>query len=180
MDFWEWLSNFGNSIGIITCVASSYAAFRLWNQNRALREFVRQTPPVEGFVDNIKINEGIRSVKPLALAVSLTPQSNSIKSSVDTFLDFKDWKRKVDVEELVMKGINGAEDIERYINLLKQKRSFIEKAGYTDVHLFFSGPVQAGVLAGAFFDNWIPVKLYHKPNPAPPQIYEYWTPLLKG
>lgn len=30
----------------------------------------------------------------------------------------------------------------------------------------------------SIFDDWIPVKLYHKPTPAPPYLYEYWTPFL--
>jgi hypothetical protein len=110
--------------------------------------------------------------------LSLTPQSGSIENAVKTFLKTQGWD--MPIEEINMDGIKGREGVLNFINEVKKKKRFIEGAGYTEVHLFISGPVQAGTLLGAFLDNWLPVKLYHKPTPAPPQFYEYWAPLFKN
>ena len=178
MTFLMTFSMFSDALSVLTCVASSYAAFRLWNQNRRLKEMVKQMPVAENVNDMIRLNEGKKSISPVALALSLTPQAGSIENAVKTFLKSKDWN--MPIEEINMDGINGREGIAQFINEVKKKKRLIEATGYTEVHLFISGPVQAGTLIGAFFDNWLPVKLYHKPTPAPPQLYEYWSPLFKN
>lgn len=82
------------------------------------------------------------------------------------------------IEELNMNGINSPKDLEAFVNALREKRRYLEAAGFTELHLFIAGPVQAGTIIGSMYRNWIPVKLYHKPSPAPPQVYEYWMPLI--
>ena len=82
------------------------------------------------------------------------------------------------IEELNMPGLYSAQDLETFVNLLREKKRFIDASRHTEVHLFIAGPVQAGTIIGALYDNWIPVKLYHKPTPPPPSVYEYWMPLL--
>jgi hypothetical protein len=113
---------------------------------------------------------------PVAFALSLVPSSESIKRVVDQFLQFQGWE--MPVEELNMNGINNAKDLEAFVNALREKRRHFEVMGCTELHLFIQGPVQAGTIIGGIFRNWIPVKLYHKPSPQPPQIYEYWMPLI--
>jgi hypothetical protein len=85
----------------------------------------------------------------------------------------------MDIVELNMNGINNKGDIENFVNELRKKRRLFEALQATEIHLFIAAPVVAGIMVGAIFDNWIPVKLYHKPQPAPPSIYEYWMPLIK-
>jgi hypothetical protein len=85
---------------------------------------------------------------------------------------------KMEIEELKMDGIDPATNLESFINELRKKRKLIEAKKFTEVHVFISGPIVAGALLGSLYDNWIPVKLYHKPTPAPSQVYEYWMPLL--
>jgi hypothetical protein len=55
---------------------------------------------------------------------------------------------------------------------------YFAPVGCTELHLFIQGPVQAGTIVGSLYRQWIPVKLYHRPAPQQPQIYEYWMPLL--
>lgn len=82
------------------------------------------------------------------------------------------------VEELTMPGLNDANDIALFIAGLRRKKQAIQDAGYTEVHLFIAGPIIAGVAVGGIFDNWKPIKLYHKASNTPAQTYEYWMPLI--
>jgi hypothetical protein len=175
MNFWTAAANTASVISMLTFAASSYTAYRLWRQNRQLRELCKTMPPIQDFQELLKRHEGVKSTSPVALALSLTPAANSIKNSVESFFKTQGWS--MPIEELNMNGINNRQDIENFLNLLKQKRRFIDEAGYTEVHLFISGPVQAATVVGAFFVHWIPVKLYHKSNVT--QTYEYWMPIVK-
>jgi SMODS-associated and fused to various effectors sensor domain len=178
MLFWEYLNRFSNLVGIATVCLTSYIAWRVQQQAKRLREHAKQTTPrIENFKELLGLYGGIKSSKPIALAISLIPKAESIKHAVQTFLDFQGWK--MDIEELNMDGINSDEDREHLINSLREKRRLFDALQVTEVHLFIAGPVQAGTLVGAMFDHWVPVKLYHKPSPSPPQLYEYWMPLLK-
>jgi hypothetical protein len=86
----------------------------------------------------------------------------------------------MDTDEITMQGIKDTDDIELFLQRLKEKRFKFEIEGRTEIHLFIQGPVMAGVLVGTMFSNWKPVKLYHRPtNPGVPSIYEYWCPLTK-
>jgi hypothetical protein len=176
MDFWNWLSRTDNFLGILTTVFSGYAAYRLKQQVKRSRELARQSPRIENFQQLLKAHQGVKSSAPVAFCVSLLPNIHSIKNSVQTFLDAQRWK--MPIEELNMDGINKAEDIENLVNQLNEKKRYFEDAHFTEIHLFIAGPVQAGTIIGALYDNWIPVKLYHKPTPPPPAVYEYWMPLL--
>lgn len=141
-----------------------------------MRDLARQWPKVENFAELRKVHDGVKRSAPVAFALSLIPTSDSIKSQVETFLQVQDWK--MPIEELNLNGINNPEDLEDFINALREKRRYFQASGVTEIHLFIAGPVQAGTIVGSMFRNWIPVKLYHKPSPAPPQAYEYWMPLL--
>ena len=175
MAFWQYLGRSTDIISIFTLVASSYAAYRLWRQKKdSGKHFYR----AQNFQELRESFAGVQTDNPVAFALSLTPSGHSIKKSVETFL--KTQKLKMDIEEVKMNGINNEEDIERSINLVKEKRHFFEETGVSEIHLFIAGPVQAGTIIGALYDNWIPIKLYHKPTPPPPQVYEYWMPLTKN
>lgn len=174
--FWTGFGRLDNFLGVVATIFSAYAAYRLWQQNKRYRELARQSPRVEKFDQLLKLHDGVRSSAPVAFALSLIPSGDSIKGSVEIFLHAQGWK--MPIEELNMNGINNAKDLEAFINALREKRRYFEAAGFTELHLFIAGPVQAGTIIGSMYRNWIPVKLYHKPSPAPPQVYEYWMPLI--
>jgi len=170
--FWTTFGRVDNFLGVATVVFSGYAALRLLRQGKQLRELARKTPPVENFQQLIKLHEGVKSSNPIAFALSLIP----IKQSVEQFLLSQGWK--MSIEELNLDGINGAQDLEKFVNALREKRRYFETTGCTELHLFIAGLVQAGMIIGGLYRNWIPVKLYHKPSPSSPQVYEYWMPLI--
>jgi len=179
MDFWVFLSRVSDAIGIIgifTLMSSGYAAYRLWKQNKQLKEMLKASPPsVENFKEFVKINEGVKSLNPHALVISLT-KDGSVKKSVDAFL--KENVREMTIEEVAMNGIKDQDDIEKFINEVKQKKQYFNAVGCTELHLFIAGPVIMGTMVGAILDTWIPVKLYHKPTPAQTPLYQYWGPLI--
>ena len=164
-------------ISFITMIFAGYASFRLLRQNRRLKELARLAPKIENFQDKITFYKGVQTTKPVALALSLIPHGTSIKNDVEHFLNTMGWKMEVD--ELNMNGINSPSDIETLINSLREKRNLLDLQQNTEVHLFLQGPVVSGVLIGAMFDHWKPVKLYHKPTPSVPAVYQYWCPLIK-
>ena len=182
---WDFLKNAGTTlapfqvlIGLLAMVFAGYASLRLWKQNKQLKEVARAaTPKTENLQDTIRFYEGVQTSNPVTLAMSLVPQTPSIKEDVEKFLDI--MRLKMDIEELNMSGIISSDDVERFINLLREKRYLFDLQGRTEVHLFVQGPVVAGILIGAIFDNWKPVKLHHKPTPGIPAIYQYWCPLTK-
>jgi hypothetical protein len=166
-------------ISIIILFFSGYASFSLRKQNKQLREIAKTAPKIENFPDRVKFYEGKQTSNPVALAIALTPQTLSIKKDVETFLNSVDWGKGIRIEEITMKGINNPEDLERFVNLIREKRHLFDLQGVTEIHLFIQGPIICGILIGAIFDNWKPVKLYHKPTPSIPNIYQYWCPLVK-
>lgn len=175
MDIWPLIGNFASILQIVTVALTGYTAFRLWRQNQQIKILIQQWPRHGDFQKIRQVHEGIKSATPVALLISLLPGNNSIKPTVETFLNSSNLKMKV--KELHMDGINGPQEIEQYVNKLKEMRQMIELEGYTEVHLFVAGPVQAASIAGALLDNWLPVKLYQKTN-LPSPMYEYWMPLL--
>lgn len=125
----------------------------------------------------IERSKGVTSRNPIAFAVSLLPNGQSIKPDVKAFLEYSGWE--MNVEELIMSGINNKEDIKTLIMHLNEKRRQFTSSGVTEIHLFIAGPVQAGTIIGSLYSNWKSIKLYHKPNPSPPETYAYWMPLYK-
>ena len=174
--FWTWFGRVDNVLGVAGALFGIATFVLVWRQERRLRTQSREKSPLKNFADLRSQHEGIKSTKPVAFALSLIPTSESIKSSVQVFLRAQNLD--MPIEELNLDGLNNAADLERFINALREKRRVFDELGYTEFHLFIAGPVQAGTIIGSLFRNWIPIKLYHKPNPAPPQIYEYWMPLL--
>lgn len=162
--FWTWFGRADNIVGIGTAVISLCTLWLMWRQERRLRAQAREEAQLANFADLRAQHEGIKSAKPVAFALSLIPTSESIKGSVETFLRSQGWQ--IPIEELNRDGLNNAADLEAFINALREMRRYLDAA------------VQAETIIGSVLRNWIPVKLYHKPTPAPPQVYEYWMPLL--
>jgi hypothetical protein len=174
--FWTWFGRVDNVMGVAGAIFGMATFALVWRQERRLRSQAREKALLADFAGLRSMHEGIHSAKPVAFALSLIPTSGSIKGSVEVFLQSQDWQ--MPIEELNMDGINTPDHLEAFVVSLREKRRLFDAAGFTEVHLFIAGPVQAGTIIGSMFRNWIPIKLYHKPNPAPPQVYEYWMPLL--
>ncbi len=173
-----WVGSISSWTGVLTLAFSGYAAHRLREHDRRLRELARATPPPGGFRERVEAHRGRRSAHPVAVAVSLLPDGASIRPHVEAFLCGNDLA--MPVEELCMPGIRAVDDLERLVQGLRSVRRYLTASGATEVHLFLAGPVQAGVVTGAVLDNWIPVKLYHPTGNPPPCNYRYWMPLIKG
>ena len=176
--FWPIMTNLETLFSFLAMVFAGYVSLRLWRQNRQLRDLARGAPKIENFQENAKFwEEDKRTTNPVALAISLVPQAQSIKKDVEDFLNTKGWK--MPVEEIRMEGINNLNGVENFINTLREKRQLFDLQGVTEVRLFFQGPVMAGVLVGAMYDHWKPVLLYQKYRLPHPMLYEYWGILTK-
>lgn len=172
---WIWIANISGVLGIITTFFSGYAALRLYQQNRTLRaRAALEAPRVQDFTALRALNEGVQSYHPVALAVSLTPQTHSIRTAVEQHLNAA--ALKMEVEEIFLDGIQIPEGLEAFIHAVSTKRRYFEEIGVTEVHLFYSGPVATAVLLGSMLDNWVAVKLYQYEQGK----YVYWLPLIKA
>lgn len=178
MDYWEWIGRFDSLFGILTVLFSGYAAYRLWRQDRRYRALANE---IQGSVDlrqRIQDYKGVQTKKPVALPITLLPAIPSIENNVKTYL--KSNKLKMPIEnEIRIPGINGSGDLEQLVKEVQGKKIKLQGDGFTEVHLFLAGPIAAGLVIGSLLNNWIPVKVYHKPTPSPADVYEYWMPLLK-
>lgn len=172
-DFWVWIANISGLLGIVTTGLAAYSAAVLWRRNQRLVEQAQALARFEDFDQLREYHEGLDSPNPIALALSLTPNAGSIRRSVETFLGKKGWK--MDIEEIQREGLRPGE-LKSLIEEFRAKRRLIDTTGYTEVHIFFSGPVAAAMLLGGIYDNWIPVKVYQKVQAS--DDYEYWSPLF--
>jgi hypothetical protein len=173
-NLFAWLGNIVNLITLATFGISLATYFKVQTEAQKIRNSLKNLPPVENLRQSITNSQGISTIKPVALGFSLTPTIGSIKKSIEDFLTEKKWK--MPVEEVEMEGIHNEQDVQEFYEKVRLKKRELELEGYTEVHLFFSGPVQAGVIVGGLLSNWKPVKLYHKQQGGG---YVYWMPLVK-
>jgi hypothetical protein len=174
---WPFVEKLSILFSFLAAIFAFWSWLKLRQQNNKIIEIAEGSPEIETLAEQIDFHSKVNSLNPIALAVSLIPTVSSIKNDVEIFLKFQHWKMKI--EELTMDGINNKNDLMDYCNNLRRMKRVLSAKGVTELHLFIQGPVMAGVIAGAIFDNWVPIKLYHKPTPSHPQIYEYWMPLIK-
>jgi SMODS-associated and fused to various effectors sensor domain len=175
-DFWIGFGKGADILSYITALITFTTLLLIYWERKRLQNFADEFNLADNYLEIIKENEGIKSDKPIALAISLVPTADSIKANVETFLKTKSWT--MEILEINESGLNNAGDIVRFQNRLVEMKRRITNAGNTEIHLFIQAPVFSAVLVGSTFRNWIPVKIYHKPQSAPPQIYEYQTPLI--
>ncbi len=163
--------------GLIAAMFSVLVWIKLRRQNKQLLEIASTSPKIENFKELVDYHKDITTTSPYAFAVCLLTTSDSIKGDVERFLKSKghEWE-KMPIEELNMNGLNVG-NLEDFINTLRIKRRQFEAQNATEIHLFIAGPIQAGTLIGAMFDNWRPVKLYHKDRGT--GNYECWCHLTK-
>lgn len=171
---WDMLNKTAIIIGLITFIFSFLIWIKVRQQQKKIKKLIYALTPVRDYKTFYEEFEQIKTAYPAALCISLLIGTDSIKKTVNDFLESNSLNVNR-IEEIKMDGINNKEDIEGYINRLREMRKGpLSEA--SEIRLFIAGPVQAGTLAGAVFDNWIPVLLYHKGNAG----YEYWGPLLKN
>jgi len=179
-NIWDFLGRIDIVFSLLATIFAGFAALKLYQQNKRIKELATTAPKLENFAEVVTYYSKPQTSNPVAFAISLLENTESIRPSVEIFLKSKDWSKNIRIEELSMNGIKKIpEDIEIFINELKKKRRQFDAERVTEVLLFIAGPVMAGTLVGAIFDNWIPVKLYHKPHHPLPSVYEYWIPLIK-
>ncbi len=171
-----WFGNFANLLGIVTFFLSLFTWLRVQRQNRELREISKRIPPSDLPSESRVIYAGITSERPVALAVSLLHNTPSIKMDVDRFL--RAQSLTMPIQEVHMDGINSDSDRDVLLQKLRGVRRDFDVQEFTEVHLFVAGPVQAGTIIGALFDQWKPVKLYHRSAHPGGQTYEFWMPLM--
>jgi hypothetical protein len=177
----QWITQLNASVGnvanLVTVIAAGISLLtylKVKSEARKLRQNIKKLPPPDDLQDTIKRCQKINSAYPVALGFSLSPTVGSIKKPIQEYLRIQGWK--MPVEEINMNGINGESDILEFYNQTRNIKLELESKGYTEVHLFFSGPVQAATIVGCLFSNWMPVKLYHKQQGSG---YVYWMPLIK-
>ncbi len=170
---WFWIANISSLLGMLTTLLAGYSAVMLWRQQRRISMQAQALARVENFDQLREYHEGVDSPNPVALALSLTPNAGSIQRSVKAFLGSRQWK--MDILEIQREGLQ-TKDLRGLIEEFRAKRREIDMQGYTEVHVFFSGPVAAAILFGAIYDNWIPVKIYQKAMTS--DDYAYWSPLF--
>lgn len=100
--FWTWFGHVDNLLEVLTAMLAAGSFLLLWRQNRRLRELARQMPRVQDFAALCEWHAGVKSSAPVALALSLVATSESIKTSVETFLRVQGWQMLI--EELSCNG----------------------------------------------------------------------------
>lgn len=110
------------------------------------------------------------SPKPMALAISF---GGSIKKPVEEYLA-KKYKNRLPVIEYTADTEVSPHNVHNHTQKLLGIKHDMQAEGVTELHLFIKGPVIFGVLAGAMFDNWCNVKLYHNNRRGE---YEEWAML---
>jgi len=173
--FWTWAGNISSLIGIIGTGFSIAIWFRLKRETKKAIERSQRNVEDESYKEMVEFHSKISSTSPYVFCVSLTERADSIKKDVENY--FKNAGEKIEhFEELQFQGLTH-ENFPEFVMSLKKKRRFFQASGATEILLFISGPMQAAVMIGAIFDNWIPVKVYNfNPNT---RKYEYWCPLIK-
>src|SRR3990172_2116603 len=159
---WIWLHRVDISISIPTAIFAGLAWLKSRQNQKRLDYIYGSTPAVKDIKNHIEAYKGIQTGNPRAFVLSLLPDSHSQSISVTVNSFLKAQKLEMKIEELNMNGIQTEEDIEKLINGLREKRRIFEAQNVTELHLFIAGPVTAGVIIGALYDNWITIKLYNR------------------
>ena len=173
---WEMANKISIIVSLGTFVFSIIIWFLLKKQQKKMKILGYTTPPIKDYKTDFEKYTTLQTDNPFALCISLLSTTHSIKSVVKKYLKLNNLKiRDKNIIELAMDGIDGTEAIENYLTQLRELRRG-ELSDATEIRLFIAGPVQAGTMAGAILDNWVPVLMYHKGR----IHYEYWGPLLKS
>jgi hypothetical protein len=161
--------------GIIGAFISFIIWLKIRNQTKRMIELARQKNNADkGFAEMVEYHSIINSSNPHAFCLALTDRTPTLKAEVENFMREKKWK--MPIEELNLSGLTH-ENFSDFIEEVKKRRRVFQAKGVTEVHLFISGPMQAAVMVGAIFDNWVPVKIYNMDPQS--RKYEYWCHLSK-
>lgn len=172
MRFWDIADKASILLSLATFVFSIIIWFIVKSQQKRINRLYFSTPPLGDYQKMFDSFQKVQTDNPHALCISLLPNTDSIINQVLSFLNANEIKVKK-IHEIRMDGIS-PNNISDYIQRLRKiRRGDLSTA--TEVRLFIAGPVQAGTIAGAVFDNWIPVLLYGRNG----LKYEYWGPLIK-
>lgn len=183
---WDFFWEITDKIGIIVGIATGYFSFRVWlrirRQHKLINELARNSPEISNWEEEQSYYSKVFSINPYVLCISVTPGSVGILEDVKRFIEIDENLKgrfsRNNFLEVNLNGLNKTEDRKQFkLELLKSKET-LNASGATELHVFFQGPIAAGILFGAVFDNWKPVKIYHKIQGG--AGYEFWYPLIKN
>lgn len=172
--FLSWLTVVADVVGVIGAIFAFMAWLILQVERKKLRRHLDELPKMGNFDDLRSYHEGVKTPKPCGLAICLLENIRTIGPEVERFLKGKGYS--MPVKTIDFYGIT-PDNLKDFVDALRQAKMTLSEEDFTEVHLFIAGPVQAATLAGAMFEHWKPVKLYHK-NRATNE-YEYWCSLMK-
>lgn len=173
--FFYWLGNIANGLSLLTLFVSVLTYVKVQREAKKLARSLQQLPPLNTLPELIEFHKGVDSSRPVALVFSLIPSLGSIRPSVQDFLQAHNCT--MPIEEVEMPGL-GPNNIAKFYEQVRHKKQILQAKGYTEVHLFIGGPVQAATIIGGLLSNWMPVKLYHRPPGS--HTYEYWAPIMRN
>jgi len=183
---WDYAWDITDKVGIIIGILAGFFSFSVWlklrRQHKLIKELARSTPELSNWEEEQSYFSKVFSTNPYVLCISVTPGSVGIINDVKHFISIDDnLKSKISKQNFIEININGLPSPEKRkefkLELLKSKET-LNALGATELHVFFQGPIAAGILFGAVFDNWKPVKIYHKTQGG--TGYEFWYPLIKN
>jgi hypothetical protein len=153
--FWLLLNRMSDLLGVLTALPMLGAAVLFLHRARCYRQRLREM-------------EGQTTVRPVALAVSLT--GLDISEQVRRFL--ADLKVQWPLRAYLRSEEISRETLPAVIQQLARLKNELSLEGVTEVHLFYAGPVVLSMMLGGLLHNWVPVKVYHL-NSFTGQ-YEFW------
>lgn len=173
---WLWLGRIASLAGLVTLFVTFSTWLKVRLEQKAILDKIRSIPPSkgQGFGERRQKASQVETVKPVALFINLLAAGRAEKAQVEQFVKANGRKFKMPVNELRLDGVD-PDELGALLQEIKNKRTELNANQYTEVHLFFAGPAAAGILVGAAFDNWIPVKVYQLTNGQ----YQFWCQLEK-
>ena len=94
--------------------------------------------------------------RPVALAVGL---GGSIKGQVERYL--ADHGQPMEIIEVVRDGMVPQTEFPGVLEEVLEHKAELTRAGITDLHLFYKGPVSLAAAIGSIFNNWVPTTVYN-------------------
>lgn len=170
MNMNDFASAFGLVVDILTLPTLAVAAWWYFGRRRRERKWLAQTKKQPG-------------QNPAVLIVSLLPNADTSKD-VEHYLASGGLSVQVSGDRIFKLCRNdralSAEDTPQLVRELRGIHGQIIGSGCDVLHVFYSGPVVAGLHVGALLSNRGDVRLYHKSKSAldgTSGLYESWGPL---
>lgn len=171
---YQGIDIFTTITSFLTLLFTAYSASVLWRRKRAWRQTAARTPATGTFEENFAANQTTRTSNPYALSVNLLRDQVTCEPDVRRYYS-EQGLACPPFAEISLSGIqNPGEDLGALVAQVREKRIYLDSESATEVHLFFAGPIAAGLHLGAALDNWKLVKVFQMSNVNGQRQYEYW------